>query len=558
MTSEPESLTSSESLISSESLTSSHVDEVELRDSDERVDLELARGVDWNLLTSPVVIRALVGIVVASLILAWPERSNTVLARLIGLGILAVSATTIWGELQTRPRRWLNLLVGLAGVALGVGLNLVPDQPVAVLSRLVGAALIASTLRDLWQHRRRAAGEHRLWVLSRSLAVLAFGLLLVAFPDQVFSMATTLLALGWIALSLLVIVATIDPSTDGAADYAGATRLLGDWLESRPKSADDRQALYDKILYEGAVAPRRIVRFFSLMGFASAIASMGVVTDSTAVVIGAMLIAPLMTPLMGMAISLVMGWPNRLGRSTLIAVGGICFAIGVGVVIGLLAPVVIDTSTNGQIVARTSPTTLDLITALAAGAAGAYGLSRPDVSDSLPGVAIAISLVPPLTVVGISYSQGDFMSGNGALLLFLTNAFAILVMGGLTFIITGVTPLQQLAEGQHRVRSAIAAVAAFGAVILGALLLNGAQVAANVFEQATVEDTIDSWLAEHPEHAVVRIDLEGETVGITIVGPSDNAPTAQSAASALSEALDRRVTADLRLIVEERSVATAD
>jgi uncharacterized hydrophobic protein (TIGR00271 family) len=364
--------------------------------------------------------------------------------------------------------------------------------------------------------------------------------------------------LGWIALSLLVIVATIDPSTDGAADYAGATRLLGDWLESRPKSADDRQALYDKILYEGAVAPRRIVRFFSLMGFASAIASMGVVTDSTAVVIGAMLIAPLMTPLMGMAISLVMGWPNRLGRSTLIAIGGICFAIGVGVVIGLLAPVVIDTSTNGQIVARTSPTTLDLITALAAGAAGAYGLSRPDVSDSLPGVAIAISLVPPLTVVGISYSQGDFMSGNGALLLFLTNAFAILVMGGLTFIITGVTPLQQLAEGQHRVRSAIAAVAAFGAVILGALLLNGAQVAANVFEQATVEDTIDSWLAEHPEHAVVRIDLEGETVGITIVGPSDNAPTAQSAASALSEALDRRVTADLRLIVEERSVATAD
>jgi len=266
--------------------------------------------------------------------------------------------------------------------------------------------------------------------------------------------------------------------------------------------------------------------------------------------------SPVMTPLMGMAISLVMGWPNRLARSTLVAVGGIGLAIVIGVVLGLTVPTVIDTATNSQIVARSSPTTLDLITAIAAGAAGAYGLSRPDVSDSLPGVAIAISLVPPLSVVGIAYSQGDWSSGNGALLLFLTNAFAILVMGGLTFIATGITPVRQVAENQYRVRSSVAAVAALGAVIIGALLLNGSEIATNLVEQSSIETTVNDWLDDYPNHSLVRVDLDGDTIVTTIVGPSTGAPTAQSVAVDLRQALDRPITADVRLIVEERDTAT--
>jgi uncharacterized hydrophobic protein (TIGR00271 family) len=294
------------------------------------------------------------------------------------------------------------------------------------------------------------------------------------------------------------------------------------------------------------------------MGFASVIASMGVVTDSTAVVIGAMLIAPLMTPLMGMAISLVMGWPKRLKRSALVASAGIVFAIGIGALIGLIVPAVIDTTTNSQIISRSSPTILDLIIALAAGAAGAYGLSRPDVSDSLPGVAIAIALVPPLSVVGIAYSQGDWMAGNGALLLFLTNMLAILIMGGLTFVLTGVAPLRRAAQNQHRVRTSIGAVAALAAVVLGALLLNGAQIAEDIFEQSSTEDAINQWLDDYPRHSLFRVDLDGDTVTATIVGPTTGAPTAQSLATQLQQDLGGAVTADLRLIVEERDTATSD
>jgi uncharacterized hydrophobic protein (TIGR00271 family) len=205
-----------------------------------------------------------------------------------------------------------------------------------------------------------------------------------------------------------------------------------------------------------------VARFVTLMTFAAVIATMGVLNDSTAVVIGAMLIAPLMTPLMGIAISVVMGWPSRLTRSALIALAGVVLTIAISYLLTRMAPATFDPTTNGQIVSRSTPTVVDLITATAAGAAGAYGLSRPDVSDALPGVAIAISLVPPLSVIGIAYAEEEWAAGNGALLLFTTNALAIVIMGGVTFVLTGVTPLRQVAENQQRVRTATASVVALG------------------------------------------------------------------------------------------------
>ena len=376
--------------------------------------------------------------------------------------------------------------------------------------------------------------------------------MLLIFPEEILATATSVAAVGWVVLSLLVVVVSLDARQDGTTSYRGAWEVSSDWLRDRPKSADARQSLYDKILYEGPTAQRRVIRFFALMGFASVIASMGVLTDSTAVVIGAMLIAPLMTPLMGMAISLVMGWPNRLTRSVIIALAGIVFAIGIGALLGLVAPTVINTGTNSQIVGRSSPTILDLITAVAAGSAGAYGLSRPDVSDSLPGVAIAISLVPPLSVVGIAYSQADWSAGNGALLLFTTNMVAILIMGGLTFIVTGVTPIARVAENQHRVRTWLGAVAIAAVVVVGALLLNGAQVTSNLFDQSRTESSVEEWLQDSPLHRMVSADIDDDVVTAVVVGPSAGLPDVQLLAAELTDELDRDISADVRLIVEER------
>lgn len=524
----------------------------ELEDGTEQTPFTLAR-IDTKLLTSPIVLRSICGIVIGLALLTWPERSDRILARLIGLALIALAIIAVRAWAGTRPRDWANIAMSIITLVVGVGLLLRPDRSTVFLGRVLGLALIAYALHGVYK-TLRASGRD-LGPLTVYGLVAAVGSVLVALPDAAIGAVVAVGAIISIVVSVLMLVVSLDARTPGAATYSDTMDLVLDWLHDRPKSVDARQALYDKILYEGATTQTRVFRFFTLMTFAAIIASMGVITDSTAVVIGAMLIAPLMTPLMGMAMSLVMGWPNRLTRSAIIAAGGIVLAIGIGVLLGVVAPTVIDTATNAQILARTSPTVLDLIIAVAAGAAGAYGLSRPDVSDSLPGVAIAISLVPPLSVVGIAYSQADWAAGHGALLLFATNMVAILIVGGLTFVLTGVTPLARVTENQHRVRTAVGVTCTAGVLVFGALLLNGAEIAANTLERSTVESTIDDWLTD-TEHRIVNTTIEGSTVEAVVVGPSDGLPDVDTLADRLGDELDRTITVNVSLVVEERLTAT--
>ncbi len=532
-------------------------DNGEFADTDERTSFEMV-PLDSSFFFSPAVIGATGGIALGMLALLWPNRTDRILARLVGVAVAWVALWVLASAIRHRRRVVATLAVVLPPLAAAAFLLLRPDRSATFLGRLIVAGVIAIAA---WRTARPelAGTEHRRWRPTMSaVAMLAVGALLIAFPEDTLGLATTVFASAWIVLSFIVILASLDARQAGSIGYSGALDLVRDWIIARPKSADARRSLYDKILFEGPTTSRRVIRFFTLMAFASVIASMGVITDSTAVVIGAMLIAPLMTPLMAMAMSLVMGWPNRLARSSAIAVGGIVFAIGIGLLLGLVAPGVIDTATNTQISARTNPTILDLITAVAAGAAGAYGLSRPDVSDSLPGVAIAISLVPPLTVVGIAWSQADWESGNGALLLFCTNMVAILVMGGLTFIATGVTPISQAAANQHRVATSLGGVTVLAAIVLGSLFLNGSQAATNLLGQGAVEDTVDQWLDASAAHRVVDVNLDGDTVTAVVVGPSEGLPAPTGLAADLSEELDRDITLDLRHIVEERTVIGGD
>lgn len=194
--------------------------------------------------------------------------------------------------------------------------------------------------------------------------------------------------------------------------------------------AEDLETLADKLYFDREPGGDGYVRFWALLLFAVIIATGGVLTDSTAVVIGAMIVAPLMTPIMASALSVVTGDVGHLRRSLLLVAGGVLLAIGTAFLIGLINPLVVTEASNSQVAARTSPRTMDLIVALASGAAGAFAVSRAKVSDALPGVAIAISLVPPLCVVGVMLANGDLSAALGALLLFVTNFLAILVAGG--------------------------------------------------------------------------------------------------------------------------------
>lgn len=522
----------------------------QLDDGDPRVGVDFTR-LAFQRLATPAALQRVAVIVIALLVLFWPERTELVLERLIGLGLIVTGVGDAVSRPWSRPFVWMRLLVLLVVVGVGGLLVVAPLETSTAIGRVIGALLVGKGLHDVSTVRRVDASE-RGWRIASASAVAAVGGFVLVFPAALLVITAGALAGLAIATEVIALSMILDPEREVDATMSTAT-LVREWFADRPKTVDDRQRLYDEVLYDGDQTQTRVVRFAMLMVLSSVIASMGVVSDSTAVLVGAMLIAPLMTPLMAMALSLVMGWPNRLLRSALVALLGVGIAVFTGLVVGVAEFTIIDTAVNSQIVSRANPTVVDLVIAVAAGAAGAYGLSRPDVSNSLPGVAIAIALVPPLTVVGISYSAGDWESGNGALLLFLTNALAIIIVGGLMFLVLGVAPIGRVTENQYRVRTAAATLAGASVLIVAALVLNGTSVATNVLEQRSAQRAVQRWLEPHPLFTTIGTDISGDTVTVVLAGPdSDRRPSADDLADDLSTTLGREITVDVRTRLELR------
>ena len=361
---------------------------------------------------------------------------------------------------------------------------------------------------------------------AKAVCLAVSGSLLIAHPETLLAAATSITA-GVLGTAGLVSVFA-DPlgvprseDHDGQVNHAQRVRnaLLG-WIAHRPEGAEDRRTLQEKVFFEGPQAPVRFARFATLMTFASIIASIGVMVESTAVVIGAMLIAPLMVPLMGVAFALPMGWPRRLRRGASITLTGVGIAIATGAVAGAVAPRTVDVSINAEVLSRITPTSVDLAIAVAAGAAGAYALGRRDISDSLPGVAVAIALVPPLAVAGLCWQQGAWAQGNGAFLLFLTNAVAILLAGGFTFVLLGTAPIEAVSTGQERVSTALAGVVALAAVVVLLLLVNGSRLAQVELARADVDNVLVDWTNEHEDYRVIeRRVLDDGTFVFDLAGP---------------------------------------
>lgn len=179
------------------------------------------------------------------------------------------------------------------------------------------------------------------------------------------------------------------------------------------------------------------VDFFAMIGLSSLIATFGLLQNSSAVIIGAMLVAPLFSPLLGISLSIIQGNVRLLRLAIDSTLKGIALGIGVAILLSVASPLKPVTE---EITARTSPNLFDLIVAVASGAAGAYAIAREDVAAALPGVAIAAALVPPLNVIGIGIAVGDLSVAGGASLLLITNLIAIALAGAITFLLLGFRP----------------------------------------------------------------------------------------------------------------------
>lgn len=189
-----------------------------------------------------------------------------------------------------------------------------------------------------------------------------------------------------------------------------------------------------EILRELEEAARLHAPFFVLGATSALIATFGLLLDSPAVIIGAMLVAPLMTPIFSLSVALIRGRQVLLRQALRTEAYGVGLAVGVALLIGLLVP---EPDLTHEILSRTQPTLFDLAVALAAGLAGAFALVREEVSPALPGVAIAVALLPPLGVVGVGLSLRRLDVAGGALVLFLANFVAIHLVSAGVFYLSG-------------------------------------------------------------------------------------------------------------------------
>lgn len=174
--------------------------------------------------------------------------------------------------------------------------------------------------------------------------------------------------------------------------------------------------------------------YIAMNALATAVASYGLLADSVAVVIGAMIIAMLLGPIMGLALALVDGDTILLRDALIAETAGAVIVLIIGGVIGRLH---YDIQITHEILVRTKPNLLDLAVALFGGAAGAYATASPKVSVGLVGVAISTALVPPLASCGICLSRGLLPQAAGAFILFATNLVAIQCASSLVLYLFG-------------------------------------------------------------------------------------------------------------------------
>jgi len=259
--------------------------------------------------------------------------------------------------------------------------------------------------------------------------------------------------------------------------------------------------------------------FFLLVVLSCSIATMGLITNSPAVIIGAMLVAPLMSPIIGLGLGSIMG-NTRLVESALSALlRGAVLAVLLSVIMTIInrnLPFVALQELPAEVLSRTHPSPIDLIIALAGGLAASYAMTRPNMSAALPGVAIATALMPPVCTIGIGLALERWDVAGGATLLFITNAITIAFAAALVFFLQGFAPARH-AEGQIVPQSLIIAAALTLALLVplsfyGVKFFNEAnenrrinEVVNTAVSSLTGAELVDPLIVEHTQNGLSMV-----------------------------------------------------
>ncbi|MCF8130030.1 MAG: DUF389 domain-containing protein [Deltaproteobacteria bacterium] len=253
--------------------------------------------------------------------------------------------------------------------------------------------------------------------------------------------------------------------------------------------------------------------YYLLLSISVLIAGFGVLTNSPAVVIGAMLVSPLMTPIFGISLGLVRGDMVLLRKAFVAEFGGVVIAVGVAAMLGMF-PFAQDVTP--EMLSRTSPTLLDLMVAALAGVAGCLAMIDERISPVLPGIAMATALTPPLAVSGLCLAFGAYVGAWGAFLLFFANFLAILAVSAVLFIAAGFVSREEMGSGMAVLKRFLAPV--IGLILVTVLLTNAliGIIAKNETTKA-IKVILDKELSSERGACVENVIYDNKASGVDIL-----------------------------------------
>ncbi|MEV8268424.1 DUF389 domain-containing protein [Microbacterium sp. NPDC076911] len=518
-------------------------------------------------MSNTVALRGLAALVAGTAVLLLPT-ATTALVTLMLIAFLAFSGVTDLFYAVTgrrwygrRLNRWLAVLRGFAATLIATVLGFLVWAGTTELTLTVAVSLagIYLGIRGLMSvisaflNRRtkdplpRAAGG--------SLAIIV-GVLAAFVPASLVSTLIITVATACLVVGLILVSWSLRYNVQGSKldpSAASIPELIWDWIEGSDLGRKERAVQAGTLYLEQPQRLTKMGTWWIMLVLSVAIATFAVLADSTAVIIGAMLVAPLMTPILGLAGALVNGWGRRAFESASLVVLGALVAIALAYGIAAWAPVAIAYSTNSQIVSRVSPNLIDMLIALAAGAAGAFATVNARVASGIAGVAIAVALVPPLAVVGVCLYGGRFEDAGGASLLFLTNFVAIVLAAAAVFVLTGFARPYALRNRPRQLIKTMGPFVALAGIILLPLMLTSEGLLQSQTRERDAQNTVEDWLGVDTEFVISAVDVSGNDVDVTITGPGDP-PSANDLYDALQKDFVEPITLELTVVPVEITI----
>jgi uncharacterized hydrophobic protein (TIGR00271 family) len=300
--------------------------------------------------------------------------------------------------------------------------------------------------------------------------------------------------------------------------------------------------------------------FFLLVVMSCVIATLGLLVDSAAIIIGAMLVAPLMSPIIGIGLSSITGDSRLLRDAASALLRGALLAVLISFLITFAnryLPFIVLQSLPQEVVSRTNPGPIDLGVALAGGLAAAFAMAMPNISAALPGVAIATALMPPLCTAGIGLALGRMDVAGGAMLLFTTNAVTIAFAASLVFFSLGFSP--GFNNSLRRVPRSLQISALLTILLLSSLSYLSYNLVKQANENLFIEEVVKQQVAKIPGAELVEWtpNPSGSELNLNIVIRTNRILSYQDSV-ALQKAIADRLQRPVAVVVNQVFAARLD